>query len=309
MRAWFVDQFGEPETLRLGELAEAPVPAGSVAVRVKAAGINFFDLLQIRGGYQIKPPFPFTPGAEFAGVREDTGERVFGFCGQGGYGDRVVVPESQLWPVPETLDFAEAAAFLVVYHTSWFTLVERARLAAGETLLVHAGASGTGMSAIQIGLALGARVLATAGSEEKLEFCRKLGVEKAINYSDPSWIEQAKNVDVIYDPVGGDVFDQSLRCLALGGRIMVVGFAAGRIPQIPANRLLLKNISVMGAAWGAYALPRPAYLAETQAALNTLLAQGKIRPLVNARYPLADAPRALRDVDQRKIIGKAVIEL
>jgi NADPH2:quinone reductase len=305
--AWLVDQFGEPESLRWGAIGDAAPGPGQVVIDTRAAGINFFDLLQVRGGYQVKPPFPFVPGAEVAGVRVDTGERVMALCIQGGFGEQTVAEADRTWRIPDALSFEEAAAFLVVYHTSWFVLTERARIQPGETLLVHAGASGTGMSAIQLGLALGARVWATAGSEEKVAFCRNLGAERVVNYRDPSWVEQLKGVDAIYDPVGGDVAELSLKCLNPGGRLLIVGFASGRIPSFAANRLLLRNVSVVGAVWGSYALPRPAYLAETQLALEGLLSEGKIRPVVPHRYSLQDAPQALRDADRRLITGKAVL--
>lgn len=293
--------------MRWGALPELRPGPGQVLIDTRAAGINFFDLLQVRGGYQTKPPFPFVPGAEVAGIRADTGERVMAMCIQGGFGEQAIADADRTWSIPDSLSFEEAAGFLIVYHTSWFVLTERARLQPAETLLVHAGASGTGMSAIQIGLALGARVWATAGSEEKLEFCRKLGVEKAVDYRDPSWVEQLKGADAVYDPVGGDVAELSLKCLNTGGRLLIVGFASGRIPSFAANRLLLRNVSAVGAVWGSYGLPKPAYLAETQLALDGLLREGKIRPIVPHHYPLAEAPQALRDVDQRKILGKAVL--
>jgi len=303
-RAWFVDNWGEPESMRLGDL---PASGEGIPLRVAAAGINFFDLLQIRGQYQDKPPFPFVPGAEVCGFREDTGERVVAFLRQGGYAQRAFADPSRVFPAPPQLDDAQAAGFLIVYHTSWFVLTERVKLQPGETLLVHAGASGTGAAAIEIGLALGARVWATAGAPEKLEFCRSLGAERAIDYRDPSWVEQAKGVDVVYDPVGGDVTELSTKCMRPGGRLAIVGFAAGRIPSLAANRLLLKNIAAVGAFWGGHVNANPGYLAETQAALADWIDRGKLRVPVRARYPLTDAPRALRDVEARKIVGKAVL--
>jgi NADPH2:quinone reductase len=303
-QAWFVDHWGEPESLRLGDLSES---GGGIPIRVAAAGINFFDLLQIRGQYQDKPPFPFVPGAEICGVREDTGERVIAFVRQGGYATRTYAAPSQIFPAPPELDDAQAAGFLVVYHTSWFVLVDRVKLQPGETLLVHAGASGTGAAAIEIGVALGARVWATASAPEKLDFCRSLGAERVIDYRDPAWIEQAKGVDVVYDPVGGDVTELSTKCMRPGGRLAIVGFAAGRIPTLAANRLLLKNISAVGAFWGGHLSANPNYLSDTQNALGRWIAQGKLRVPVKARYTFADAPRALRDVDGRRVTGKAVL--
>lgn len=298
--------------LRAGD---APEPEGEVVVHVKAAGINFFDLLQVRGGYQYKPPFPFIPGAEVAGIRADTGQRVMAFCGQGGYAETAVARGDRVFPVPGALDDAEAAAFLIAYHTAWFVLNERCRLQAGEWLLVHAGASGTGMAAIQVGRALGANVIATASSEAKLDFCLQQGAQHAISYADPAWVMKVRELtagagaNVIFDPVGGDAFDLSLKCTAMEARLAVVGFASGRIPTVAANRLLLRNISIVGAVWGAYAEAHPEYVAKAHDHLTALLADGKLRPSVKHRYPFEDAPQALRDVDSRKILGKAVLVL
>ena len=312
MRAWLVDRFGEPsDVLRLGE---APEPGTGVRVSVRAAGINFFDLLQIRGGYQFKPPFPFIPGAEAAGVREDTGERVIVFPGQSAWAEIVGVGADRILPIPDGMDFAQAAAFVIVYHTGWFVLNQRAALQSGEWLLVHAGASGTGMAAIQIGRAMGANVIATASTEEKLEFCRKQGAHHAISYADAKWVEQVREItgggaNVVFDPVGGDAFDLSMKCIAKEGRIAVVGFASGRIPSVATNRLLLRNVSVVGAVWGAFMESHPGYLEATQAKLIGLFQTGQIRPEVRHRFPFVDAVQALHEVDQRKIFGKAVLEL
>jgi NADPH2:quinone reductase len=203
----------------------------------------------------------------------------------------------------------------VVYHTSWFALSKRAHLQSGETLLVHAGASGVGLSAIQIGKALGAKVIATAGAPHKLEFAKSVGADQVISYADPSWVDQVKEAterrgaDVIYDPVGGDIFDLSTKCIASEGRLLVIGFAAGRIPNIQANRILLKNMSVVGVFWGEYANTHPWYIRETQNALEQLYAEGRIQPSVRCTYPFADAPQALRDIAERRIVGKAVLKV
>jgi NADPH2:quinone reductase len=284
-----------------------------VKIRVRAAGLNFFDLLQVRGQYQTKPPFPFTLGAEVAGETEGGG-RVFGFCRQGGLAEYALVARDRVFPIPSMFDFAQGAGFLVVYHTSWFALTHRGKLQPREWLLVHAGASGTGMSAIQIGVALGARVIATAGSEQKLEFCRRQGAEHALDYRNPGWVDQVKQItgkgaDVIYDPVGGDVFDLSSKCIAADGRLLVIGFASGRIPSIAANRLLLKNMSATGVYWGGYLTAHPEYFREAQAGLDPLIAQGKLRPEVSSRYGFGDAPKAVREIEKRTILGKAVVVL
>jgi len=311
MRAWLVDQFGEPEQMRLAKVPDPEPGDGFVKIRVRAAGLNFFDLLQVRGQYQVKPPFPFTLGAEVAGETE-TGGRVFGFCRQGGLAEYAVVPRDRVFPIPSMFDFAQGAGFLVVYHTSWFALTHRGKLQSGEWLLVHAGASGTGMSAIQIGVALGAKVIATAGSEQKLEFCRRQGAAHALDYRNPAWVDEVKQItgkgaDVIYDPVGGDVFDLSSKCIAPDGRLLVIGFASGRIPSIAANRLLLKNMSATGVYWGGYLTAHPEYFREAQSELDPLIAQGKLRPEVGSRWSFTEAPRAVREIENRTILGKAVV--
>ncbi len=306
-------------------LEEIPIPepgAGQVRIRIHAAGLNFFDILQVQGKYQVKPPFPFTPGAEAAGVIDACGEgvaglapgdRVLSLVFQGGFGEYAIAEAAHTFAIPAGMDFPEAAAMPIVYHTSYFALKHRTVLKEGEWLLVHAGASGVGMSAIQLGRAFGARVIATAGSEEKLEFSREQGAHEAIDYRDAGWVERVKQItggrgaDVIYDPVGGDVFDLSTKCIASEGRLLVVGFASGRIPSIAANRILLKNISIVGALWGGYARERPGYFAETQKALDELYVQGKIHPRVPSRFPLAEAPVALAELAGRKIRGKAVL--
>ncbi len=211
------------------------------------------------------------------------------------------------------MDFPAAAAFPIVYQTSYFALVTRGQLQPGEWLLVHAGASGVGMSAIQIGKALGAHVIATAGSERKLEFARREGADYAVTYNDPSWVDAVKKItngrgaDVIYDPVGGDTFDLSSKCIASEGRHLVIGFASGRIASLAANRALLKNMSLMGVFWGGYVHEHPGYVAECQAALEHLAVEGKIHPRVAKTYPLSECPQALRDMANRKVIGKTVV--
>ncbi|HVT94472.1 MAG TPA: NADPH:quinone oxidoreductase family protein [Bryobacteraceae bacterium] len=304
---------------------ETPIPApgrGQVRIRVRAAGLNFFDILQIQGKYQVKPPFPFSPGAEAAGVVDECGEgvtefppgaAVLAFTSQGAFAEYALAEADRTFALPDGMDFAEAAAFPIVYHTSYFALRRRTQLTAGEWLLVHAGASGVGMSAIQLGRAFGARVIATAGSAEKLAFCRKHGAEEALDYRDAGWVDRVREItgglgaNVIYDPVGGDVFDLSTKCIAPEGRLLVVGFASGRIPSVAANRILLKNISVTGVFWGGHVQQQPGYVSETQSALAGLFRDGKICPAVTARHPLSAAPEALRELAERKVRGKAVL--
>ena len=304
---------------------ELPQPGpGQVRLRNKATALNFFDILQIQGKYQVKPPFPFTPGAEVSGVVDAVGEGVEGWregdaamaiSDGNGFAEQTVVAAAKLFRLPGGMGWAQAAAFPIVYHTSLFALRDRARLAPGETLLVHAGASGVGMSAIQIGKAMGARVIATAGSPEKLRFSLRQGADHAIDYNSTAWIDEVKaltegrGADVIYDPVGGDIFDQSGKCIAAEGRLLVIGFAAGRIPSMAANRILLKNMSVVGAFWGGHVKAHPEYPAQTQAALENLWDQGALRPEVTCEWTLEQLPAAMQALSGRRILGKAVLSI
>jgi NADPH:quinone reductase len=319
MKAWRVHAWGEPESMTFQEVAKPEPGAGEVRIRNHAAGLNFFDILQVQGKYQIKPPFPFTPGAEVAGVVEAVGadvsefkigDRVLSVTHGGAMAEYSLGRTSMTFAIPDGMDFPEAAAFPIVYHTSYFALQKRAALQPGEWLLVHAGASGVGMSGIQLGRAWGAHVIATAGSPEKLEFARSLGAQHVIDYSDGTWVDQVKQLtagrgaDVIYDPVGGDIFDLSTKCIAPGGRLLVIGFASGRIPTIAANRILIKDIAVVGALWGPYAAAHPDYLAEAQRSMA-----GLVHPPKPRTYPLAQAPLALRDLANRKVLGKAALTI
>ncbi len=323
MKAWQVHRFGEPEEMVLAEVPPPEPGPDEVRIRTHAAGLNFFDLLQVRGQYQFKPAFPFTPGAELAGVVDAVGEavtdlapgmRVTALPELGAFAGFALASASRAFPIPEGLGFDEAAC-LLVYHTSFFALTTRGKLRPGEWLLVHAGASGTGMAAIQIGKALGAHVIATAGSPAKLAFSLEQGADHALDYGAPAWVDRVKEItagrgaDVIYDPVGGDVFDLSTRCIAPGGRLLVVGFASGRIPSLPANRALLKQMSLVGVFWGQHVRQNPACLAETHAALAGMHAEWQIRPVVWKRYEPAELPAALRALDRRQVLGKAVLAL
>ena len=322
MKAWRVHQWGEPETM---SLEDVPIPEpghGQVRIRVRASGLNFFDILQIQGKYQVKPPFPFVPGAEVAGIIDaigpgapefQIGETVVSLTHGGGMAEYALGPERMTFPVAKGMDAPTAAAIPVVYQTSYYALKDRAALRPEEWLLVHAGASGVGISAIQLGRAWGARVIATAGSPEKLRFAQANGAHHAISYNDPTWVDQVKELtggrgaDVIYDPVGGDVFDLSTKCIAPHGRLLVIGFASGRIPSIAANRILLKNISIVGAVWGGHVQAHPGFVAATHQALTEMYEKGQIRPPQPITYPLPHAPNALRDLANRKILWKAVL--
>jgi NADPH:quinone reductase len=322
MRAIVVDRWMEPAELAVSEQPPPVLGAGQLAVDVKAAGCNFFDILLVQGRYQVKPPFPFIPGGEIAGVVHEVGAGVSGFAPGdrvlaavpvGGYAERIAIPASFAHQMPEPMSFEEGAALPIVYPTSYAGLVFRAALQPGETLLVHAAAGGVGLAAVQIGKALGARVIATAGGKEKLHIALEAGADVGIDYSEEDFVERVKEhtdgrgADVIYDSVGGDIFERSLKCIAWNGRLLVIGFASGKIPSVAANRILLKNISVMGLHWGAYARNEPARVPETFDALFRLYAEGKIRPVIYRRYPLEEAPAALAALGSRKTHGKVVL--
>ena len=323
MKSWRVHAWSEPESMALEDVPEPPPGLGKVRIRNRAAALNFFDILQIQGKYQVKPPFPFTPGAEVAGVIDAVGaevtahragDRVMAMTHGGAFAESSIAPAGSVFAMPSSMSFEEAAAMPIVYHTSYFALMHRTRLLTGEWLLVHAGASGVGMSAIQIGKALGARVIATAGSEAKRDFSLKQGADHALDYGDASWVDRVKEItgrgcDAIYDPVGGDVFDLSSKCIAPEGRLLVIGFASGRIPTMAANRVLLKNMSLVGVLWGGHVQMHPEYPAEVHPRLMELYTAGKIRPSVGAAYAFNDLPRALRDLADRRVMGKAVVTI
>ncbi|MCU0670280.1 MAG: NADPH:quinone oxidoreductase family protein [Myxococcota bacterium] len=322
MRAIVVDRWMEASELTVREAPEPVVGAGQLGVDVHSAGCNFFDILIVQGKYQVKPPFPFIPGGEIAGVVREVGAGVKGFAvgdrvlaaaPMGGYAERIAIPASFAHRMPDAMSFDEGAGFPIVYPTSYAGLVYRAALQPGETLLVHAAAGGVGLAAVQIGRALGARVLATAGGADKCAIAREAGAEAAIDYNAEDFVERVKELtggrgaDVIYDPVGGDVFDKSLKCIAWNGRLLVVGFAGGTIPSVAANRILLKNIAVTGLHWGAYAKNEPQRVPETFAALFRLYEEKKIHPVVYRGYPLEEAAAALAALGSRKTHGKVVL--
>lgn len=322
MNAWMVHDWGEPGTMRLEQTeVRAPGP-GQVLIKTHAAGLNFYDTLQIQGKYQVKPALPFSPGGEVAGVVEAVGgcvtrlkpgDRVLAIPFAGGMAEYTLAAEAVTFRIPDALGFAEAAALPVVYQTSFFALRDRGQLRPGEWLLVHAGASGVGMAAIQLGKAWGARVIATASSAAKIEFCRAQGASHVFNYATPDWVEEVKRLtggrgaDVIYDPAGGDAFDLSTKCIAPLGRLLVVGFASGRIPSIAANRILLKNISIVGVYWGNHIAEYPEYALRTHEELMRMYEAGLLKPVIGAWFPLERAPGAFGEMNSRRLAGKAVI--
>jgi NADPH2:quinone reductase len=324
MKAWQVTEWCEPEAMTLADIALPEPGAREIRIRNRAAALNFFDILLVQGKYQARPPFPFTPGSEVAGIIDKVGsdvrnfapgDRVQAMVSMCGYAEYALAHEHRTFHVPDSMSFAEAAAMPVIYQTSYLALRDRGQLREGEWLLVHAAAGGVGSSAVQIGKAIGARVIATVGSDEKMEFCLAQGADFALNYSDEKWTDEVKRitdgrgVDVIYDPVGSDIFDQSTRCIANEGRLLVIGFAGGRIPTIAANRILLKNISIVGCYWGGYVERHPQYAARAQAELIRMYEAGQIKPVVSREYPLAQAPAAMRALAERKITGKVVLTM
>ena len=312
--------------MSLEDVDPGPPPEDLVRISVEAAAVNFFDLLQLAGTYQVKPEMPFVPGAEVAGTVVAAppgsgfapGDRVMAQVAQdgltgGGYTELTHAEPARTLRIPDSMPFAEAAAFFVNYQTGWFGLHQRAALQPGEVLLVHAGAGGVGSAAIQLGKAAGATVIATAGSDAKTAVCRELGADLAIDYSKENFADAVNRVtnrrgaDVIYDPVGGDVFDRSTKCIAFEGRLVVVGFTSGRVAELRANHVLIKNYSVVGLHWGLYAQRRPELMQPCTEELFRLYAGGKIKPYVSRRVPLQEAPAALAAVASRQTTGKVVL--
>jgi NADPH2:quinone reductase len=323
MRAWQVHELGDPwEVLKLEEVEEPEPGPGEVVVEVEAAALNFFDTLLCRGEYQERPELPFTPGGEATGTIIAVGEGVDLEEGlrviatpfpSGGYAEKVTVPaQGGIFPIPDAMPPEAAAALHVAYQSAFFGLHRRANLSEGETVLVHAGAGGVGSAAIQIARAAGARVISTAGGDEKVEICRKLGAEIAVDYEEENFVDAVKEAtegrgaDVIFDPVGGDVFDLSRRCVAFEGRIVIVGFTGGRIAEAPTNHLLVKNYSVVGLHWGLYNNKIPELIAETHDALIRLYEEGKIDPLIFETVPFEEVPQKLELLSTRKTYGKLI---
>lgn len=322
MKAIVCKDWGPPDSLELQDLPDLVPEAGEVVVEVRAAGVNFPDVLTVQGKYQYRPELPFTPGNEFAGtVRAvgagvshfKAGDKVIGFARSGAFAEQVRAPADVLMPMPPGMDFDIAAAITLTYGTSHHAVVDRAQLKAGETMLVLGAAGGVGLAAIEIGKALGARVIAAASSAEKLEVCRAHGADVLIDYSKEDLREAlkaatgGKGPDVIYDPVGGPYTEPALRSIAWRGRHLVIGFAAGDIPKLPWNLMLLKGASVVGVFWGEFARREPQANVAAMREMLGWMAEGKLRPLVSQRYALADTAQALNDMADRKVTGKVVI--
>ncbi len=322
MKAVLCKTYGPPESLVLEDVEPLKSGRGQVVIGVKACGVNFPDTLIIQGKYQFKPPMPFSPGSEVAGVVKETGagiehvkvgDHVIAFTGHGGFAEEVLAEAVQLIPMPKGMDFTIASAFVLTYGTSHYALKDRAQLKPGETLLVLGAAGGVGLAAVEIGKVMGARVIAAASSDEKLEVCKQHGADEVINYSSEDLRERLKEltsgegVDVVYDPVGGNYSEAALRGMAWGGRFLVIGFTTGEIPRIPLNLTLLKGCSIVGVFWGSFTARDPKRGQEHLQELLTWFETGKIKPLISATYPLSRAADALNDIMNRKVTGKVVL--
>ncbi len=324
MKAIICDSFGLPSNLKYQEVAD-PVPAADeVLIQIKACSVNFPDTLIIQGLYQYKPNFPFSPGSDVAGVIEAVGENVKGFKAgdeivalipHGGFAEKVVAKAKTCIPKPPGMDFVQAASFLMAYGTTYYALKDRARLKEGETLLVLGASGGVGLTAVELGKLMGARVIAAASTPEKLELCKQYGADETILYNDEDLkkrtkeLTEGKGANVIYDPVGAHYAEPALRAIAWEGRYLVIGFAAGHIPKIPLNLALLKSCQIVGVFWGAFAQKFPGKNMQYMMQLLMWFNEGKINPHIHATYPLAEAPKALEEIMARKVKGKVVIRV
>jgi NADPH:quinone reductase len=324
MRAVLCKQWGTPEDLVLEDFPAPVVGDNDVSIQIKAAGINFPDVLMIAGKYQAKPPFPFIPCGEVSGIIKEVGKnikhlkvgtRVAALCQNGGLAEEVVVPGMSALPIPDEMDFNTAAGFMMTYGTSHVALDHRANLKKGEVLLVHGAGGGVGLAAVEIAKHMGAEIIATASTAEKLKVAQEKGATHLINYTTEDFVERVKEItkgkgaNVIYDPVGGDVFDKSLRCIAWEGRLLVIGFAGGRIPEAPANLILLKNCSLVGVFWGNYAMKNPQLLFGSLMTMVNWYKEGYIKPYISQTFPLEKSAEALNVVANRQAIGKVVVTI
>jgi len=324
MKAMLCKEYGPPESLVLEEIEAPKLKKGHVRIAVKACGINFPDTLIIEGKYQAQPPMPFAPGAEVSGVITEVaegvtglavGDRVLAVALCGGLAEEIVVPAAAALPIPDAMDYETAAGFLLTYGTSFHALKQRARLQPGETLLVLGAAGGVGLAAVELGKAMGARVIAAASSAEKLEIAKAHGADELINYSEESLRERVKTltrsagVDAVYDPVGGDLFDEASRLMAWNGRYLVVGFASGRIPSLPANLPLVKGYALLGVFWGTFTMREPQASRENNEELLQWFLAGKLKPLISATFPLAQSAEAMRVLINRQAKGKVVVRV
>ena len=324
MKALLCKEFGPPESLVLEDVPSPRAGAGEVVVSIKAASVNFPDVLIIQNKYQFKPPLPFSPGSELSGVVKEAGpgvtgvkpgDKVIAFTSYGAFAEEVKTEAARLLPLPEGMSFEEGASFILTYGTTDHALRDRAQMKAGETLLVLGAAGGVGVAAIEIGKAMGARVIACASSEEKLAVCRQHGADETINYATDDLRERikaltgGKGADVIYDAVGGPYSEPAFRSIAWRGRHLVIGFAAGDIPKLPLNLTLLKGASVVGVFWGDFTRREPQVFADSARQLGRWYREGKLKPHVSATFPLARAAEAIQLLASRKAKGKVVIRI
>ena len=324
MKAVLCKAYGEPDDLVYEETASPSVGPRDVRVAIHACGVNFPDILLIQNKYQFKPELPFSPGLEVAGEvlevgpevkRFKAGDRVMVTCGHGGFAEEVAADEDSVFALPDGVTYKQAAGFPITYGTTYHALVDRANLQSGEVLLVHGAAGGVGLTAVEMGKLMGATVIGTVDSDAKMDIVREYGADHVINYSNESIRDRVKELtgdkgaDVIYDPVGGDAFDQSMRCIAWEGRLLVIGFASGRIPELRANLALLKGCAVVGVFWGSFAKRNPD---RNRAHFDKMLgwcAEGKLKPHVSMTFPLEQAPEALKALISRKATGKVLVEV
>lgn len=324
MRSVLCTSFGPAENLSIEEVADPVADAGEVVVDVRATALNFPDVLMVQGKYQSLPAFPFAPGGEIAGVVSavgpdvetwQLGDAVFAGCGHGGFAEKVVLKARQLRAKPDNLSFAQAAGMTTTYGTSYYALKQRAALKPGENLLVLGAAGGVGLAAVELGKAMGARVIAAASTEAKLEIAAKGGADELINYADGALKDKVKaltggkGADVIYDPVGGDLFNQCMRCVNWYGRVLVVGFVGGGIPQLPTNLVLLKSCQVIGVFYGAFTGRYPEETEQNFSEIMDMVEAEKIKPLVGQRFSFEQYAEALNCLDQRQAVGKVVLEV
>lgn len=322
MRAVLCKELGPPESLVVEEIPSPEIKSGQVLVRVGACGVNFPDTLIIQGKYQHKPDLPFSPGGEIAGevidVASDVsnvkkGDRVIALCGHGGFAEEIAIDANRVVHIPDQMDYVTASSFLLTYGTSYHGLKQRANLQPGETLLVLGAAGGVGLAAVELGKAMGAKVIAAASTDEKLALAKDHGADELINYSTEDLKDRVKElsggkgVDVVYDPVGGDLFEPAVRATGWNGRILVIGFAGGYIPKLPVNLVLLKGSSVVGVFWGEFTRRQPKDSAQNNKELLEMYLQGKVRPHISQTFPLDKAADALNVLQNRQAKGKLVV--
>ena len=324
MKAIVCRTYGPPENLALEEIDDPVAAENEAVVQIYSASLNFPDGLQIQGKYQFQPPMPFTPGSEVGGIITSVGTGIQGFAvgdrvmatpGIGGLAEQVAVKADGLRKIPDSMDFKTAAGFAMIYTTSYYALKQRAQLQAGETLLVLGASGGVGLAAVELGKLMGAKVIAAASSDEKLDFVNRLNPDALLNYGDGELKERVKELtggagaDVIYDPVGGDLFDQSCRCINWNGRLLVIGFASGRIPEYKANLALLKGSSMVGVFLGRFRKEEPAEYEKNFAELLDMYDAGKLKPIVTESFAMTDFVDAFNVFTERKVMGKVTLEI